>query len=83
MSYSLSAYFGDSWDTNVAYLYLNDGKLEESRHRTYTGISEVQSTGGREVTLEASAGDTIYLRTTEMESLYNNIYYCAEYIPKM
>ena len=71
-------------DQNRAYLYINGNQLDETEHYTYSDNMEQENfTGGREVTLEASAGDTIYLRTTEMESLYVNIYYCAEYIPKM
>ena len=41
------------------------------------------STGGRVVTVEASAGDKIEVRADGMDDDYYEILYCAEFIPKM
>ena len=66
-----------------AQLLLNDRGILESAHHTYSGLHPKYSTGGREVTVEASAGDTIYLKALDMGGEYTHIYFCAEYIPKM
>ena len=72
-----------SKDENRAYLYINDGAVAESGHRTFSETGMVRSTGGREVTREVSQGDKIELRATLMEGYYYGINFCAEYIPKM
>ena len=72
----------DSGESNWAVLYINGQLLPETRHNTYSGSGEVVSTGGRVVTLEASAGDRIEIRTDIMDGGYFDILYCAEYIPK-
>ena len=72
-----------SGNDNWAYLYINGDRLDETKHVTYSDSGEVISTGGRVWTLEASAGDRIEIRTTYMEGIYNEILYCAEFIPKM
>ena len=72
-----------SGNNNICYLYLNGEKLDETRHNTYSQSGRVHSTSGRVVTLEASAGDKIEIRATRMDYVYNDILYCAEFIPKM
>ena len=73
----------ESKDDNICYLSINDEALDETRHYTYSESGVVQSTGGRVVTLEASAGDTIEIRVDRMDRYYYNILYCAEFIPKI
>ncbi len=79
LSFSLRSYV-QSGKENWAFLYLNGEALPESLHYTY---SSSHTTGGRVVTLEANAGDTITLRTTRMDGDYVRIIFCAEYIAKM
>ena len=62
---------------NWAFLYLNGEALPESLYYTY---SSSHTTGGRVLTLEANAGDTITLR---MDGDYVRIIFCAEYIARM
>merc|ERR1712110_721260 len=73
----------DSGDLNFCYLYRNGERLDETSHTTNSESGTVRSTGGRVVTLEASAGDKIEIRTETMRGSYYDILYCAEYIPKM
>ena len=74
----------NSGDGNFCYLYINGARLYETQHYTYSeSDGEMVSTGGRVVTLEASAGDNIEIRATRMDGIYYEILYCAEYIPKM
>ena len=82
LSYSMRSqvYSGEH---NICYLYINGEELTESDHHTYIQPGSVSYTGGRVVTLEASAGDKIEIRTYRMDDWYHNILYCAEYIPKM
>ena len=70
---------------NWAYLYLNGEWLGTSTaHYTYyNGPGMVDLTGGRVVTLEASAGDHIDLRATEMGGSFFYINFCVEFIAKM
>ena len=68
---------------NAAYLYINGKQQLGTEHTTYSASGVVYSTGGRVVTLEASAGDKIEIKATIMEGIYRRILYCAEYIPKM
>ena len=82
MSYSLESRV-DSAEQNIAWLYINGDNLNETSHVTHSSYYRVNSTGGRMVTVEASAGDKIEIRTTRMEGEYWQILYCAEYIPKM
>ena len=82
LTYSLRSSV-DSGDGNFAYLYINGNQLSETLHETYSESGGVSSTGGREVTLEASAGDKIEVKTTTLDGNYWNILYCAEFIPKM
>ena len=82
LTYSLRSSV-DSGDGNFAYLYINGNQLSETLHETYSESGGVSSTGGREVTLEAIAGDKIEIKATIMEGIYRRILYCAEYIPKM
>ena len=73
----------DSGEYNYCYLYLNGEQMPETRHETHSDNGWVRSTGGRVVTVEASAGDEIEIRTTRMEGHYYNFLYCAEYMTKM
>ena len=84
LTYSLQSQV-DSGDQNFLRLTLNGRLLgPETQHHTYnTGSGEVISTGGRVVTLEASAGDMIEIRAPQMDGIYRYVLYCAEYIPKM
>ena len=82
LTYSMWSWV-DSGDENYCWLYLNGQRLTETRHKTYTSSGEVQSTGGRVVTVEASAGDKIEIRADGMDDDYYEILYCAEFIPKM
>ena len=82
LTYSLRSLV-DSEEQNISYLYINGEELTETIHGTYIQTGQVISTGGPVVTVEASAGDQIEIRTTRMEGSYFRILYCAEYIPKM
>ena len=82
VSYSLVSEVWSGYEMK-AQLYQNSRGIPESEHNTYSGLHPKYSTGGREVTLEASRGDTIYLIAHKMGGEYNHIYFCAEYIPKM
>ena len=73
----------DTFQVNEAYLHLNDGQLVETYHGTYSSSGYVSSTSGRLVTLEASAWDSITLRSTKMDYGFYYINFCAEYNPKM
>ena len=82
MSYSMQSWV-DSEEENWAHLYINGDQQLEASHDTSSGNGWVRSTGGRLVTLEASTGDTMEIRTTNMGGYYYYIYFCAEYIAKM
>merc|ERR1711860_392085 len=71
----------DTSDTNWAYLYVNGEDLEETAHLTEGGssIDYVTNTGGREVILEVSAGDTITLGAYRIGNGFYYITFCAEY----
>ena len=81
VSYSLMSKLDSGY--NFCFLYLNGQQQWATRHQTYSTGAMVQSTGGRVVTLEASAEDEIEIQTTTMDGSYWNILYCAEFIPKM
>ena len=68
---------------NFCYLYLNGVRQSETIHYSYSESGQMYSTGGRIMTLEASAGDEIEIRATGMIGGYYDILYCAEYMPKM
>ena len=82
MTYSLYSHV-DSGDENRCYLFLNGQELHETEHSTWSTSGTVGSTGGRVLTMEASAGDQIEIRTDIMDGYYYHILYCAEYVPKM
>ena len=71
--------------SNVVSLYINANELYETASLTYAnGESDVvESSGGRVVIVEASAGDKIEVRTNIMDGIYNKIMLCVEFIPKM
>ena len=66
---------------NAAYLYINGKQQLGTEHTTYSASGVVYSTGGRVVTLEASAGDKIEIRTPRMGGEFEDILFCAEFIP--
>ena len=68
---------------NFCYLYLNGVRQSETIHYSYSESGQMYSTGGRIMTLEASAGDEIEIRATHLGGNYRFILFCAEYIPKM
>ena len=72
----------DGGNHNYCYLYIN-GEQQPETSQTYSESRVVTSTGGRVVTLEASAGDQIEIRAPQMDGIYRYVLYCAEYIPKM
>ena len=70
----------DSGESNGGYIYFNNNALSESRHLTsHFGSNYMRSTAGREVTLAATAGDTIYFKTSTMKDAYNDIYFCVAF----
>ena len=84
VSFSMASLVGVGYgDQNRAYLYINGNQLDETEYWTYSESGLVCSTGGRVLTLEASAGDKIEVRTTRVDGYHYNVLYCAECIPKM
>ena len=73
----------DSGEINLAFIYLNGEPVPESRYYTYINGARVISTGGREVTLEASAGDTITLHTSALDRYIAGVLTCFSFIPTM
>ena len=83
MTFSLFSWV-ESGDGNSAWLYINSDPVEESYHQTHSESGMMVSTGGRQVTREVSEGDTIEIRAeNKLGNSYRNIFYCAEYLPKM
>ena len=82
VSFSMLSYV-NSTETNIGHLYHNDVVLEESRHKTHSSSGMVASTGGRELTVEASAGDSISLKTSTMDGDYWRVMTCFEFLPKI
>ena len=73
-------------DYNGMWLHLNDHRLDETEHYTYSSSGTVAATGGREWTMETSAGDTITLSADECRADACNLMYinfCVDFIPKM
>ena len=73
----------NSTETNIGHLYHNDVVLEESRHKTHSSSGLVACTGGRELTLKASAGDSISLKTSAMDGDYWRVMTCFEFLPRI
>ena len=82
LTYSLESWV-DSEAINYCYLYINGEKLDETQHEQRSGSGWDSTTGGRVVTVEASASDKIEIRADRMDGYYYQILYCAEYLPKM
>ena len=82
VSYSMLSYV-NSDQTNIVHLHHNDLALEESRHKTHSSSGLVASTGGRELIVEASAGDSISLRTSTMDGEYWRVMTCFEFLPRI
>jgi len=73
-----------SGEENYARLFLKGHLLgPETQFYTFSESGAVYITGGRVVTLEANAGDTIHFGATKMDGEFRLIDYCAEYITKM
>ena len=71
-------------EANSATLFINGNLLSQAYHSTYNGNSDtVLSTGGRMVTVQASAGDSIEIRATRMDHHFGQVQFCAEFIPKI
>ena len=72
-----------SGQQNYAFLYFNGDQLDETEHHIGTEVGDVDSTGGRVIILEASAGDSINLRATLVQRELWRINFCAEFIPRI
>ena len=73
----------NSTETNIGHLYHNNVALEHSRFKTHSSSGLVASTGGRELIVEASAGDSISLRTSTMDGEYWRVMTCFEFLPRI
>ena len=85
MSYDLTSSV-HSGENNQAYIYRNDKKLYRTNHSsgsTYKDNGLVRSSGGREGTLDAKVGDTLYLKATSMDGSFWYINFCVQFVPKM
>ena len=70
--------------TNMANMALDIGDaLKETAHCTYSEWYKKDSTGGREATIEVSAGNVIFLRASSLYGNYQDISFCVDYIPKI
>ena len=74
--------------TNEAWLYRNEGKIEESIHYTSYGGYGVMSLGSRVLYMRLESGDTISLRTGNVGYALNDVTLCFElaqfdYVPPM
>ena len=76
-----------NFEHNNAFLYFNGVRITETHHETHGGSDDINtsafviSTSGREFFIRAQVGDTIGLRTGEVESIYGfyEILTCFEY----
>ena len=64
---------------NEAIIFHNEKEVPETIHHTYAGKDPVSSTGGREVTMDVIAGDTLSLRTKLFDNKFYGILTCFEY----
>ena len=64
---------------NEAIIFHNEKEIPETIHHTYVRKDGVTSTGGREMTLDAKAGDTLSLRTKIFDNKFFGILTCFEY----
>ena len=79
VTYSMySQVYTEEW--NAAWLYHNGHVVQESVHYTSSGYYRVRSTSGRQLIMEASAGDSISLRTTGVDGDFEHILMCFEFI---
>ena len=72
----------ETGDHNLAYLYHNDQRMDETWHDTYYGGSGggMQYTGGREVMVRAQQGDTLHLGTGTVDRYFWYITSCFEFL---
>ena len=83
ISYSIQSNVGRG-EGNYSWLSLNGNQLQESQYVTFIESDGLaRSTGGRVLTLEASAGDTIEMKTGAIDHDYRYIILCVNYISKM
>ena len=68
-------------DYNRAYFYHNDQQIPETNIQTHIGSASVRvdSTGGREVFIQAQAGDTISLRTERVDFSFYRTLTCFQF----
>ena len=78
MTYSLHSRV-DIGEVNRLYLYINGVALPESYHWTRSSSRKTGSTGGRELTLQVKAGDTMSLRATTIDDSLLKIYFCVAF----
>ena len=71
-----------SGDHNLAWLFLNGEKIEDSEHNTYYLGSDgrVGSLGSRSLYFRLETGDTLSLRTTRLEGALYDISLCLELV---
>ena len=66
---------------NIAWLYHNGQRMEETRHGThYSENSDIEYTGGREVMVRAQQGDTLHLGTATMGYNFYYIRTCFQFV---
>ena len=79
VSFSLRSEVNTGQQNNV-YIYHNQEKIEETRHRTYSENYWVDATGGRELITRAEQGDTFHLVTGRMDNYFRHIITCFEFV---
>merc|ERR1711971_140108 len=82
VTYSLFSRVHSNEDNQV-YVYFNGNQLWESVHYTHSSSGTDFHSGGREVTVSAGNGDTIYLKTGTMERHVETIYFCVAFENKI
>ena len=73
----------DDGDTNYVYLYLNGDVMEASQTgaNLHDSDGHVSSNGAREVIIAATKGDTITLKSNQMDGELQHVLTCFEYQP--
>ena len=82
VSYSMFSYV-DSEEDNNAFITVNGVGVYESQLTAFSNSGAVGSTGGREETLEASAGDSITLWADRLEGDLALVLTCFDFLPTM
>ena len=73
----------DSGEDNRAWINVNGRSVYETEYYTSSSSGVVTSTGGRELTLQASAGDSITLETNRLDGYFYEVQTCFDFIPIM